>query len=343
MSARATRLRALVTLTVTAAALATLALPASAARTTAAGQCPSRPDSTPAAATAGAATTQARTITIDDKCAYPESVAVDHEYIYTGNISTGTIYRGKIGARTLEPFLPGGQDGRGKATGIKTTGNRLLVAGAFDGNFFVYTKAGKLVSAYRVPNAGEQTLVNDAAVAPNGDVYVTDSFRAVVYRIPAAEVHAPATGAHRTLQAAYRLPDYVADQSNGNGIVAGPDGGSLIIGYWYSGALYRLDLATGGIRKIDAPPLHGADGIARRGNTLYIARSEDNTIVTARLSGDGASATVVSERTYPGADTTTGVAVLGNRLLVTNSQMDTYLYQKPLTSPVFTLASLPLH
>ncbi|MBB4686203.1 hypothetical protein BJY18_003688 [Amycolatopsis jiangsuensis] len=33
----------------------------------------------------------------------------------------------------------------------------------------------------------------------------------------------------------------------------------------------------------------------------------------------------------------------GDRLLVTNSQMDTYLYGTPLTSPVFTLESLPLH
>jgi hypothetical protein len=61
-----------------------------------------------------------------------------------------------------------------------------------------------------------------------------------------------------------------------------------------------------------------------------------------RLSGDAARATVVSSRTYPGADTTTGVAVSGDRLLVTNSQMDTYLYGTPLTSPVFTLESLPL-
>jgi hypothetical protein len=52
--------------------------------------------------------------------------------------------------------------------------------------------------------------------------------------------------------------------------------------------------------------------------------------------------TVVSERTYPGADTTTGVAVSGDRLLVTNSLMDTYLYGTPLTSPVFTIESLPL-
>ena len=165
----------------------------------------------------------------------------------------------------------------------------------------------------------------------------------MVYRIPATEVNAPAAGAHRTLQVAYNLPDYVAGTSNGNGITTTPDGRSLIIGYWHSGALYKLTLATGEIRKIDAPALTSADGIARRGDTLYIARSVDNEVATVRLFEDETRATVVSERTYPGADTTTGVAISGDRLLVTNSQMDTYLYGTPLTSPVFTIQDLPLH
>ncbi|NDZ77638.1 hypothetical protein G3I19_03675 [Streptomyces sp. SID10853] len=283
-----------------------------------------------------------RTITVNGSRAFPESVAADRHYVYTASIADGTVYRGRPGAKTLNPFLPGGQDGRTQATGIKTTGNRLLVAGAFTGRFFVYTNTGKLVSSYTVADTGEPTLVNDATVTPDGDVYITDSFRAVVYRIPAAEVNAPATGAHRALEVAYRLPDYVAGQSNGNGIVTTPDGKSLIIGYWYSGALYRLTLATGEIHKIAAPALAGADGITRQGNTLYVARSVNNEVDVVRLSGDATRADVLSARTFPGADTTTGVAVRQDQLLVTNSQMDTFLYGDPLTSPVFTLESLPL-
>jgi sugar lactone lactonase YvrE len=319
----AARRRALFTLTVTSAALAAFTLPATAAPT-------HDHDGS------------ARTVTVNGGNAFPESVAADSQYVYTGSIDDGTVYRGRPGAATLDPFLPGGQDGRTQAAGIKITGDRLLVAGAFTGRFFVYTDTGQLVSGYAVPDTGEPTLVNDEAVTPDGDVYLTDSLRAVVYRIPAAEVHAPATGTQRTLEVAYHLPDYVAGQSNGNGIVATPDGTSLIIGYWYSGALYRLTLATGEVRKIAAPALTSADGIALRGSTLYIDRSVDNEIATVRLFGDDTRATVVSERTYPGADTTTGIAVSGDRLLVTNSQMDTYLYGTALTSPVFTLESLPL-
>jgi sugar lactone lactonase YvrE len=318
MSTRTARRRTLLTLTTTAAALVALAAPATAHESS------------------------GYAITVNGGNAFPESVAADHQYVYATSIGDGTVYRGRAGAKKLDSFLPGGQDGRTQATGIKIAGDRLLVAGAFTGRFFTYTATGKLISAYTVPETGEPTLVNDVAVTPGGDVYITDSFRAAVYRIPDAEVHGPATGAHRTLQVAYHLPDYVAGQSNGNGIVATPDGRSLIIGYWYSGALYRLTLATGDVRKIDTPALPSADGIALRGNTLYIARSVDNEVDTVRLSGDSTRATVVSERTYPGADNTTGVAVSGDRLLVTNSQMDTYLYGTPLTSPVFTLESLPL-
>ncbi len=282
------------------------------------------------------------TIEVDGDRAFPESVTTDQQYVYTTSIADGTVYRGHLGSSTLEPFLPGGQNNRTQAAGIKATGSRLLVAGAFTGRFFVYTKDGRLVSSYAVPDTGEQTLVNDAAVTPGGDVYITDSFRAVVYRIPAAEVNAPAAGAHRTLRVAYRLPDYVAGQSNGNGITITPDGRSLIIGYYYSGALYRLDLVTGKVRKIAAPALPSADGIALRGDNLYIARAVNNEIDVVRLSGDATRAALIATRTYPGADTTTGVALSGNRLLVTNSQMDTYLYGEPRTSPDFTVENLSL-
>jgi sugar lactone lactonase YvrE len=321
---RTTWRRTLRALTAASAAVAALAAPAAAAA-----PAHGREDTT-------------RTITVDGSQAFPESVAADRHYVYTASIADGTVYRGRLGAKTLEAFLPGGRDGRTQATGIKTTGHRLLVAGAFTGRFFVYTDTGKLVASYTVPDTGEPTLVNDETLAPDGDVYITDSYRAVVYRIPAAEVNAPATGAHRTLEVAYRLPDYVVGQSNANGIVTAPDGRSLIIGYWYSGALYRLTLATNEIRKLAAPALPSADGMVRRGNTLYIARSVNNEVDVVHLSGDATRAGVVSTRTCPGADTTTGVAVSGNRLLVTNSQMDTYLYGDRLTSPVFTLESLPL-
>jgi hypothetical protein len=65
-------------------------------------------------------------------------------------------------------------------------------------------------------------------------------------------------------------------------------------------------------------------------------------VSTVQLSDDATSATIVSERTYPGIDTPTGVTISGDRLLVTNSQMNNYFYGVPLESSVFTVESLPL-
>ncbi|MEU9190516.1 hypothetical protein AB0D14_39565 [Streptomyces sp. NPDC048484] len=121
----ATWRRALVTLTAASAALAALVLPA--------------------AASAHDREGNGHAITVNGSRAFPESVAADRHYVYTASIADGTVYCGHPGAKTLDPFLPGGQDGRTQATGLKTTGNRLLVAGAFTGRFFVYTNTGKLV------------------------------------------------------------------------------------------------------------------------------------------------------------------------------------------------------
>jgi len=76
-------------------------------------------------------------ITLNGSQAFPESVAADDHYVYATSIADGTVYRGSTGARTLEPFLRGGQDGRTSATGIKIAGDRLLVAGFLTGRFFI--------------------------------------------------------------------------------------------------------------------------------------------------------------------------------------------------------------
>src|SRR5690349_2093788 len=96
--------RALVTLTATSAALTAFTLPATAAT-------PGGP--APAHATQGGNGNQA--ITLDGSRAFPESVAADRHFVYAGSIGDGTVYRGRTGATTLEPFLPAGQDGRTQA------------------------------------------------------------------------------------------------------------------------------------------------------------------------------------------------------------------------------------
>jgi len=280
---------------------------------------------------------------IEGRQVFPEGVAADARYVYATSKADGTVYRGAVGEASLRRFLVGGQDGRTTATGIKTTGRRVLVAGAETGRFYVYAASGgALVATYTVPHSERATFLNDEVVVPTGDVYITDSLRPVIYRIPAAEVNAPPTGAHRTLQPAITLPGY-ADGFNANGIVATPDGKALLVVYTDTGALYRVDLATGVTRQVHLDrPLVNGDGLQLLGRTLYAARNFDNLVVTVRLSSDAMHGVTVAERSYPGADVPTTLALSRGRLLAVNSQFDTFFQGAPQTSEKFTISSLPL-
>jgi sugar lactone lactonase YvrE len=282
--------------------------------------------------------------TFDGKQVFPEGLVTDGRYVYSTSFNDGTVYRGRVGGKVMEPFLPAGSDHRTSAAGIRISHHRFLVAGGMTGQFFIYTSTGRLVSTYTVPDAdGTPTLVNDAAVAPNGDVYITDSFRPVVYRIPAAEVTAPATGARHTLTSSYDLPDYITGQSNGNGIVATPDGKSLVVGYYQSGMLYRITVATGHVQQIRlTTPVTSADGMLLFGHTLVMARAATNVVAALNLNDNYTHARVTGQYSYRGVDTPTSIAVSRGQLLVTNSQLDTYFYGAPQTSHTFTIGSLPL-
>jgi sugar lactone lactonase YvrE len=130
---------------------------------------------------------------------------------------------------------------------------------------------------------------------------------------------------------------------NANGIVATPDGRALLVVYTNSGALYRVDLRTGttAVVQLDRPLLNG-DGLELRGHTLYVARNVDNLITTVRLSGDYTAGATIAERSYPGADVPTTLALSRGRLLVVNSQFDTLFFGAPQTSETFTISSIPL-
>jgi streptogramin lyase len=285
-----------------------------------------------------------RSYVIAGEKVFPEGIAVDRRFVYATSKADGIVYRGRVGGSTLRPFLPGGGEGRTTATGIKSTGQRLLIAGAETGRFYIYDAASAAhVATYTVPDPDQPSFLNDVVVAANGDAYITDSMRPVIYRIPAVEVSAQSAGVTRTLQPAIALAGYTKG-FNANGIVASPDGKVLLVVYSNSGALYRVDLATGTTRRVELDrPLTNGDGLQLLGHTLYAARNFDNLIVSIRLSGDYTSGTVTAERTYPGADVPTTLALSRGRLLAVNSQFDTFFNGTPQTSPTFTISALPLH
>lgn len=276
---------------------------------------------------------------------FPEGVATGGRYVYATSLVDGTVYRGRRDDSTLRPWLPGGADGRTAAAGIKATRTRVLVTVPFTGQHQVYdARSGDLLVTHTVPDPETPTIVNDQVIAPNGDVYVTDSTRPVVYRIPATEVRSAELGVERTLEPVFELPaDSYVDGFNANGIVATDDGTTLLVVNSASGALYRIDIATGTTTfvSLDRPLLNG-DGLLLRGRTLYAARNFDNLITEVRLSKDYTTGVTVAERTYPGADVPATIAFDRGDLLAVNAQFDTLFLGTPLTSPQFTVSRIDL-
>ncbi|MBD3005396.1 hypothetical protein [Streptomyces sp. 5-10] len=99
----------------------------------------------------------------------------------------------------------------------------------------------------------------------------------------------------------------------------------------YEGS-HRLVLALEeSVKMADRDVVRGSDGARRQVGVMQVMsddrpdaqRDPPSPLITTQT--DATRATVGSTRTYPGADTTTDVAVSRDRLPVTNSQMYTYL------------------
>ncbi|MGP3999554.1 SMP-30/gluconolactonase/LRE family protein [Streptomyces sp. 8N706] len=260
---------------------------------------------------------------------YPEGIAADP---YTGDLfvssyTTGTIFRIAPGHRAAEVFLPAGTDGRTTAGGLKVDrAGRLWVADR--GGVSVYdVRTRGLIARFDAP-AQAEAWVNDLAIAPDGAAYVTDSRRELVYRVTPAQLRdAAETGGHGLLRPRFDLravEPHTADAYTLNGIVADPSGRYLLTVDMTGGDLYRLDTASGAIRKV---ALHGADlthadGLELRHGTLWAAHNAGNTISRWRMSEDGTAARVVRQVTDASLQTPTTLVRRDGRIFVVRSQFD---------------------
>ena len=258
---------------------------------------------------------------------YPEGVAARGDDFYVSSTTDGTIYRGDLDEPTATPWLPGGQDGRSMAVGLKVDRGTLLVAGGFTGRVWAYDlRTGELTGSWQVAQDGSPTFVNDLAVSPRGDVYVTDSMRPELYRIDARE--------RRTTDTALLSPflsfegtvlEY--DQEvNTNGIVISRDGRHAVVAKTTTAELFRVGLTDRSVERIDlgADPVAG-DGLLLDGRRLYAVEWTTATpgVATVHLDRRLTSGTVVSRTSDPSFDDPTTAARAGGSLLVVNSQFST--------------------
>lgn len=273
----------------------------------------------------------------------PESVTFDGAgAFYVSGLGTGTIYRGTLAGDTLTPFLPGGEDGRTMAAGVKVDRNGLLyIAGGATGAVWVYdTATRQLVARFQTPGSGG--FINDLVVTQKGDVFATDLFRPTLWAISAAQVKAG--GGTPTAISVFPEVQYVAGQFNLNGIVATEGGNVLLVGDSLTGQLFRIRFehrAPAG-RVIDevqvsGGPLPSADGMFLDGGRLLVVQNGlggPQQIDVLKLEAAGARARLVDRITDPTFQTPTGITRAKQQWLVTNADLAT-------NTPPYTVSALP--
>jgi sugar lactone lactonase YvrE len=174
---------------------------------------------------------------------------------------------------------------------------------------------GRSLARHELPPAPEGHVPGDVCVAPNGDVYVSDSAHPAIYRIALGD----------------SLREWVADPAfrslQGQAVAA--DGRTLYVAD-YSHGIAAIDIATRAVHWLDAPAgasILGLDGMALAGNTLVAVQNglAPPRIVRLTLAPGAITALQVLDRNLPLADEPTmGVVEKGAFVYVANSQWEKY-------------------
>jgi Cu-Zn family superoxide dismutase len=288
----------------------------------------------------GHAAKQTKVFTLDPSThGNPEGVAWDKHSraFFVGATADGTIYRGTLHDPTVSEFIAFPADSGRSSIGMKVRRGLLYVAGGATGNIYVYDLATKATVATFATGAGG--FLNDLVVTRKGDVYVTDSFRPMLWHVTGAQVQA-GLGTPEPIDVAPKI-EFVAGEFNLNGIVQREHGKQLIVVNSTTGKLYRVNLTRDGsdarsIKRIHGvgTRLTGGDGMIVDRGRLVVVIGDPATLNFVKLRHHHLRARVTnvrSDKTLTGPST---VARAKDRYLVVNADFATS------TTP-FTVSGLP--
>ncbi len=262
----------------------------------------------------------------------PEGVVYDRmtKSYFTGGSTDGAIMRGRLDERRAEVFLSAAETGLTGVYGVNVDGEgRLYVASGSQGFLDVYDIESKeLIVRFAPGGAG---FINDMEIAPNGDVYFTDSFEPFIYRASAQQVEdgdgsiVPVTDIDRfTLTPEV---DYTEGGFNANGIRFTSNGRFIIFSDINGHKLYRMTPTKNPerreIREIQVNrPVRDPDGLEfLNSDTLYAVNNMDDLIYKLELSPNYLKAEVLSRTTSSEFHTPTAASLApDNRLLVANAE-----------------------
>ncbi len=261
--------------------------------------------------------------TLPGEAVYPEGVGREPggTRFFVSSTTDGTILRGDVRRAGLVPFAPGGTDGRTMSVGVKADGRHVYVAGGGTGKAFVLSaRTGRTVKVLDTAPGDTPTFMNDVALAPRY-AYFTDSLRPIIFR---AATRGRAIGAMRPWLDLKGTPFAYEQGFNANGIESFDGGRLLVVVQYNTGELFRIDTRTRRVTQIDlgGANVKNGDGLAHRGNTLYVVRNVDNNIAVISLRRNLRAGTIRRTISNDAFRFPTTAAVDGRRLLVVNSQFD---------------------
>jgi sugar lactone lactonase YvrE len=270
-----------------------------------------------------------------DPAGNPEGVAFDKQSkaFFVSITADGAIYRGTLDSDTVSPFIAGAA-GR-SAVGLEVQRGKLYVAGGETGTITVYDLAtGQPVAGFETGSGG---FLNDLVVTGRGDVFVTDSFRPILWHVTAEQVRA-GSGTPQALDVS-AIP-YEAGEFNVNGIVNRGDR-RLVVVDSNSGKLFRIDLGGHGssiraIDEIEGATVPGGDGLLLDRGRLVVVQGDPAQLSFVKLRGGARRARVEGTQTSAALRGPSTVDRAKGLYLVVNADFATS--QTP-----FTVAGLPRH
>lgn len=192
------------------------------------------------------------------------------------------------------------------------TQGKLAAVAAYDattGELRAYHDLGGLVEGGH--------FANDLALDAQGNVYVTDSFSPVIYRVDT----------HGKASVFVRNELFTGEGFNLNGIVYHADG-YLLVAKHNSGELFRV--STNGpreVRRVQLPEaLKGADGLLLRApNRLTVVQNSGADRVVELVSNDGWQSAAIESSSKSAMSFPTTATLADKHLYVLNSRLDTLL------------------
>lgn len=252
----------------------------------------------------------------------PEGIAIRGGNFYVGSLATGAVVRGDLRTGECCETVVGPQQDR-VAVGLKVDqSHRLFVAGGPTGQAYVYdVRTGAERAVYQL--ATGPSFINDVVVTRRA-AWFTDSFNAVLYRVPIARGE---LGGQTDVETLPLSGDFqlVPGEFNVNGIEDARGGRTLVIVNSFTGELFTVDPETGVTRLIElgGDDVASGDGILLAGRKLYVVQNFLNRVAVVRLRGGLTEGRVLAHITDTDLDIPTTIAKKGRRLYVVNGRFTT--------------------